>query len=80
MNADKALAKILKTLRRQRQISQEQFAVKADITRSYVSQMERGLGNPTLLILLRISRALDITFIELASLLEHEINKRKAKY
>lgn len=80
MTTEKALAKILKHLRKERKISQEQFAVKANINRSYVSQMERGLGNPTLSVLFRIAEACDITFMELASLIEQEIQKRKQKY
>lgn len=79
MNVEKALARILKRLRRERHISQEQLAVKSSINRSYVSQMERGLGNPTLLVMLRIAQAMNITFTELASLIEQEVQKRKQR-
>ena len=80
MTVEMALAKILKRLRRERNISQEQLAVKSSINRSYVSQIERGLGNPTLSVMLRIAQALDITFAELASLIEQAMQKRKQNY
>lgn len=40
-------------------ISQEELAFRAEIDRTYVSQIERGIGNPSLLILHKIGKALD---------------------
>ncbi|MFZ3041570.1 MAG: helix-turn-helix transcriptional regulator [Thiobacillus sp.] len=39
-------------------ISQEDLALMADIDRSYVSQLERGIANPSLLILHRLAKVL----------------------
>ncbi len=35
-------------------MSQEALALSADVDRTYVSQIERGIGNPSLLILCKI--------------------------
>ena len=40
-------------------ISQEDLALIADIDRSYVSQLERGIANPSLLILHRLAKVLN---------------------
>lgn len=39
-------------------ISQEELAFRAEIDRTYVSQIERGIGNPSLLVMLRLSAVL----------------------
>ncbi len=52
------LAEEIKALRSEMGLSQEALALSANVDRSYVSQLERGIGNPTLIILKRISDAL----------------------
>lgn len=39
-------------------LSQEALAFAAEVDRTYVSQLERGIANPSLLILFRIAKAL----------------------
>lgn len=39
-------------------ISQEELAFRAEIDRTYVSQIERGVGNPSMIVLLRLSSVL----------------------
>ena len=41
-------------------ISQEDFADQAGLDRTYVSGIERGIRNPTLLVLLRLSQVLKV--------------------
>lgn len=53
-----SIAAQVKTLRATKGLSQEDLALAADVDRSYVSQLERGIANPTLAILLRIAGAL----------------------
>jgi len=53
-----SLAEQIKKLRARKGLSQEDLALAADVDRSYVSQLERGIANPTLTILLRIAGAL----------------------
>jgi transcriptional regulator with XRE-family HTH domain len=47
--------------------TQEQLAFEAEVDRTYVSQIERGLKNPSLLILHKMARALDSTVVKLLS-------------
>lgn len=47
-------------LRRRIGISQEELGFRAEVHRTYISQLERGLKSPTLGILPKLSRALKI--------------------
>ena len=49
------LANQIKQSRRRLGLSQEALASQADVDRTYVSQLERGVANPSILILQRIS-------------------------
>lgn len=52
------LANEIKQTRRRLGLSQEALALQADVDRTYVSQLERGIANPSILILHRISTVL----------------------
>ncbi|MBO6088082.1 helix-turn-helix transcriptional regulator [bacterium] len=55
----------LKKKRKLAEFSQEELAEKLGIHRTYMSFLERGLRNPSLLMLFKISRALKIKLPEL---------------
>jgi transcriptional regulator with XRE-family HTH domain len=66
MNADLlALGQSIRRLRRGLKMSQEKFAEKCGIHRTYVSDVERGSRNPSFLTLLAIARGLGVTLSEL---------------
>lgn len=46
-------------------LSQEQFALKHDIDRTYVSGIERGKRNPTIVIVNKFAKALGVPISEL---------------
>ena len=46
-------------------LSQEQFALKYDIDRTYVSGIERGKRNPTIVIVNKFAKALGVSIAEL---------------
>lgn len=52
------LAKDIKAARRAAGMSQEALALQADVDRTYVSQLERGIANPSLLVLYRLASVL----------------------
>jgi ribosome-binding protein aMBF1 (putative translation factor) len=52
--------KVLREQRNARGLSQEALALSADVDRTFVSQMERGIRQPTLTTLCKLSEALDI--------------------
>lgn len=71
----KSFGKVLRRLRTGKGFSQESFGFKADLHRTYVSQLERGLKSPTLNILNRICGTLDISMSEFISMVEKEEEK-----
>lgn len=46
-------------------LSQEALALAADVDRTYVSQIERGIGNPSVGVLIRLAASLSIDVQEL---------------
>lgn len=76
-NIGKAIGERIKFLRKQKGISQEQLALKAEINTSYMGLIERGSKSPTLKILDKIVQALDITFEDLFDLDEEIDNKKE---
>jgi transcriptional regulator with XRE-family HTH domain len=56
---------LLKRLREEREITQEQLASDAGITSSALSRIERGLNNPRWTTLKRIAKALEISLVDL---------------
>jgi transcriptional regulator with XRE-family HTH domain len=61
----KILGGRLRQLRLAREWTQEQLAEAAGITSTYISDLERGEKVPSLSILLRLARGLDIPLAEL---------------
>lgn len=55
----------LRRLRKEREISQEDFATDSGFDRGYISGVERGVRNPSVLVLERIAAALQIDVAEL---------------
>lgn len=57
---DQAIANVLRELREQKKFSQEQLSFAADLHRTYISQLERGLKSVTVKTLIKITDALNI--------------------
>jgi transcriptional regulator with XRE-family HTH domain len=64
MRAQALVARNLRRLRVERSLSQESLAADAEIDRSYVSRLERGLENPTIALLEQLANALGATIVE----------------
>lgn len=62
----------LKRLRQAKGLNQTQLAEAAGCNQATVSKLERGSGNPTLTLIARIARALDVAPVELFSYTEAE--------
>jgi transcriptional regulator with XRE-family HTH domain len=67
---DAALAELLKRLREEREITQEQLAFDAGITVSALSRIERGLNSPGWTTVQSLADALEISLGELVADLE----------
>lgn len=57
---DRAIANVLKELRENKKISQEQLSFEANLHRTYISQLERGLKSVTVKTLAKITNVLQI--------------------
>jgi transcriptional regulator with XRE-family HTH domain len=56
---ERRLGLVIKRRREQARLSQEDFAELAQVHRTYVSQLERGIKSPSVRVLIRIAGALD---------------------
>jgi transcriptional regulator with XRE-family HTH domain len=65
MDIRKKFGKRLRALREERGWSQEEFADRAGLHRTYVSAVERGVRNPTLSVLDRLAKALGVSMADL---------------
>lgn len=54
------LGERIRKLRGHAGLSQEGLALEAEVDRTYVSQIERGLGNPSLGVLFRLASVLKV--------------------
>lgn len=61
MNVLTQLGMRIRYLRKQKGMSQLDLALESDINKNYISDLERGSRNPSLLILERIAKALDVS-------------------
>ena len=59
MDIRQLVGRNVRAMRRAKGLSQEELAFASDLHRTYVSGVERGIRNPTVLILERIATALE---------------------
>ncbi len=69
---------IVRKLRRESDLSQEQFAHICGLHRTYIGAIERGEKNVTLETALKITDALDIKLSQVIALLEDELDANKS--
>ena len=55
------LSENIRLMRRMKNLTQEQLALMAEVDRTYVSQIERCTGNPSLMVLCKLANILEIT-------------------
>jgi transcriptional regulator with XRE-family HTH domain len=59
------LAETLKTLRNRKKLSQVELAARAEISRGYLIRLEQGRQDPTLAVLRRLAKALNVSVTRL---------------
>lgn len=64
MDTRKLVAWNLRRLRVKQGLAQEALAVDAEIDRTYVSRLERGMENPTVVVLDRLAKALGVEIVD----------------
>ena len=60
MTINKQLGYRIRYLRQQKGMSIEELALEAEVNRNYLGDLERGVRNPTVIVLNRVAKALDI--------------------
>lgn len=64
---------VIKKHRQRMGISQEELAHRADVDRTFVSRLERGVRQPTITTLLQLAKALEVTAAELVGEIEAKL-------
>ena len=67
---EKIFGQVLKEIREEKGLSQEFVALESSLDRTYISLLERGLRNPTISTLFKLSSTLKKTPSEIISLVE----------
>lgn len=65
MDVRERLGANLRRLRKAKGLSQEKFALEHGLDRTYISGIERGERNPTILVVERLAEALEVSVAEL---------------
>lgn len=65
MDMRKLVGGNVRRLRTQRQMTQEEFAERSGFSQQYISDLERGRRNPTIVSLYELAQALGAPLIEL---------------
>jgi transcriptional regulator with XRE-family HTH domain len=79
MEPEEALGAVMRTLRKQRGLSQETLALDAGVERNYISLIELGKNSPSIRILFKLSKALDISPSVLLAGVEAHMQERQKK-
>lgn len=75
MNSANAFGQSLRYFRTNLKISQERLSQESGLDRSYISLLERGLRQPSLNTILQISKALNISSVELIKKVEELLSE-----
>jgi len=78
MDMRKLVGRNFARLRREKRFTQERFAEVSGYTQQYVSDLERGLRNPTIVTLYHIATALGVSHIELV-LPDDDVRRKDVK-
>ena len=78
MNIEKIFGLVLKDVRREKGLSQEELGFESGYHRTYISLLERGLRSPSLSTIYRLSASLGISPSELIKKVENKLGKSKS--
>jgi transcriptional regulator with XRE-family HTH domain len=68
-----AFGQVLRALRRDAGLSQEQLAFAAEIERNFVSLIERGVNQPSIRVIFKLAQALGLPPSEMILLVEEKL-------
>ena len=67
--------RVLRAERRHQGVSQEQLALRAEVDRTFISQIERGVRQPTVTTLVKLARVLSLAPSTLVARMERELRR-----
>lgn len=79
MDMRKLVGRNFARLRREKGFTQERFAEVSGMTQQYVSDLERGVRNPTVVTLFHLANALGVSHLELVMPDDEARNGTKSK-
>jgi transcriptional regulator with XRE-family HTH domain len=85
MDMRKLVGRNLARLRREKKFTQERFSEVSGFTQQYVSDVERGLRNPTIVSIYNLATALGVSHVDLvmpddeASREDEKMQKRRSR-
>ncbi|WP_332880419.1 helix-turn-helix transcriptional regulator [Pseudomonas alloputida] len=74
MEIGAVFGKVLRQKRKEAGLTQEQLSYEADIQRNYVSLIERGVHQPTIVVIFKLAKALKCTPSSLVAEVESAIS------
>ena len=73
MTIEEAFGKVIRDLRKANQISQEKLAEASNLDRSFISLLECGHKQPSLITIFQLAKALNLSASKILSLVEAKI-------
>jgi len=75
LTIEEAFGKVIRELRKANQISQEKLAEVSNLDRSFISLLECGHKQPSLITIFQLAKALNLSASKIMSLVEEKIIK-----
>ena len=75
MTIEEAFGEVIRELRKSDQISQEKLAEVSKLDRSFISLLECGHKQPSLITIFQLAKALNLSASKIMSLVEEKIKK-----
>ncbi|HNZ31937.1 MAG TPA: helix-turn-helix transcriptional regulator [Smithellaceae bacterium] len=79
MTIEEAFGEVIRELRKAQQISQEKLAEVSNLDRSFISLLECGHKQPSLITIFQIAKAFNLSASKLMSLVEKRLYSRMIK-
>jgi len=78
LTIEAAFGQVIRELRKAKQISQEKLAEKSKLDRSFISLLECGHKQPSLITIFQLAKSLKITPTQIIALVEEKCKKSKS--
>ena len=79
MRLEESFGEVLRTVRKQRGLSQEKLALEAEVERNYVSLIELGRNSPSMRVLFKLCKVLEVQPSALLARVEEQMRGGQKK-